>query len=412
MLLERADRVRREIGALAAAGLAVDELLAAAIRIVGSSVGAELTCWGAIDPETLVITTMVNGEQRIPAQYEPLLAQTEYGPTVEPHRWAALAARRTALALSSDLPDSARRHSVRLNEIWRPLGLDRELRVVLLADGACWGGAGLVRAGRDFTDAEQRFLALVAPAVAGATRLAVRARPHDPASGHQPAILVLGPQGDLRAVTPAAREWRERLDELAPGRFALMMQVMLAGARAGAAGGFRARVRDAHGEWALLHASPLLGDGDDSVAVVVEPATGEQVIGILAAAYALTAREAEVCREVLAGYSTADIAAHLFISSNTVQDHLKAVFAKVGVRSRGELGARLRAAPGSGRPPRRPGTVGLPARRGDRSLDAPRTDSAPDHRTASKISSSLSAPAHVGTSPNAATVSVAGLTSR
>ena len=56
----------------------------------------------------------------------------------------------------------------------------------------------------------------------------------------------------------------------------------------------------------------------------------------------MTARERDVCREVIAGHSTADIAARLFISAHTVQDHLKSVFAKVGVRSRGELVARLR----------------------------------------------------------------------
>ncbi|MCU1611732.1 MAG: LuxR family transcriptional regulator, partial [Pseudonocardiales bacterium] len=59
-------------------------------------------------------------------------------------------------------------------------------------------------------------------------------------------------------------------------------------------------------------------------------------------AYGLTSRERDICREVIAGHSTADIAGRLFISANTVQDHLKSVFSKVGVRSRGELVARLR----------------------------------------------------------------------
>ena len=65
-------------------------------------------------------------------------------------------------------------------------------------------------------------------------------------------------------------------------------------------------------------------------------------MSLLMMAYGLTAREREICSEVIAGYSTADIGGRLFISSNTVQDHLKSIFSKVGVRSRGELVARLR----------------------------------------------------------------------
>ena len=46
--------------------------------------------------------------------------------------------------------------------------------------------------------------------------------------------------------------------------------------------------------------------------------------------------------EVMAGRSSKEIAARLYISTHTVQDHLKAVFAKVGVSSRRELVACLR----------------------------------------------------------------------
>jgi DNA-binding CsgD family transcriptional regulator len=44
---------------------------------------------------------------------------------------------------------------------------------------------------------------------------------------------------------------------------------------------------------------------------------------------------------VLAGLATDQLARALYISPYTVKDHLKAIFAKTGVRTRGELVWRL-----------------------------------------------------------------------
>ena len=107
-------------------------------------------------------------------------------------------------------------------------------------------------------------------------------------------------------------------------------------------GGFRPDCEMRADSGRVLEASPLIGGDEDQIAVTIEPASGDQLISLLFVAYGLTAREREICSEVMAGHSTSDIAGRLFISTNTVQDHLKSIFAKVGVRSRGELVARLR----------------------------------------------------------------------
>ena len=334
----RAQSARRDIAALATAGLGVAELHAAAIELVGRVVPAELTCWASLDPDTAVISSMTSGRARIPARYEPLLATYEYD-GAQPHTFAELAGRPVPVARLSDLPRREAERSGRLTEIWRPLGLDHELRVVFRVDGTSWGAAGLVRRG-EFSDREAEFLTAIAPAVAAATRVAARTR--DTGERADPAIVVAGPDSRQRAATAAAAVWRYELDAIAAGRFAVLVRAVVTGARAAATGTFRARVRDARGGWIVLDASRLVtGSADDETVVTVARASGTELLSVRRAAYGLTARERDVCREVLAELSTSDMAGRLGISAHTVQDHLKSVFGKADVRSRGELPAKL-----------------------------------------------------------------------
>ncbi|GAB3762417.1 helix-turn-helix transcriptional regulator [Microlunatus parietis] len=341
---DRADRVRREITDLAVGGAGVADVQAAAITLVDRAVPSELTCWATLDPETLMITGMVGGPAKITAEYEERLAAAEYGPG-EPHTFAELAREHRVVARLSELPERDLARSGRYHEVWRPLGLDRDVRVLFADAGAYWGAAGFVRHGADFTAREAEFLAAVAPAVGASIRMAVRAEASR--AGGRPAIVVLGADGTIRAVTAAAADWRDSLDEIAPGRFQTMMRVLAYGARNAGPDGFHGRLRDARGRWAQLEASRLIGAGDERIVITIEPSSGDRLLALLLAAYGLSVRERDLCAEVLAGRSTAEIADRLFISPHTVQDHLKSIFGKVGVHSRGELVARLRPAAGS-----------------------------------------------------------------
>jgi DNA-binding CsgD family transcriptional regulator len=91
------------------------------------------------------------------------------------------------------------------------------------------------------------------------------------------------------------------------------------------------------GRWIVLHGASLVSDGRRRIAVIVEPAHPARIAPLLMAAYGLTEREQEVTRRVLQGDSTAEIAVQLVVSPHTVQEHLKKIFEKTGVRSRRDL---------------------------------------------------------------------------
>lgn len=340
---DRAERARREISAMAATGMSVADLLAAALAVVHRTVPFQQACWAGVDPDTLVMTGITNwAPWPAPDEYAARFAETEYAGT-EPNPFTALTRRQLPAARLSDAPHRDVIRSVRLNDLLRPQGFEHELRAVFRADGVCWAVGGLFREpGPDFTDREMDFLGSIAPSLAAATRVAVRLERRGVRGLDGPVIVLVGPRGEVRAATGPAAAWLAGLDDQAPGRFSVTLYAVVAAAKAAASGTARLRMRDARDNWVVLQASRLItGDDPGQMVVTVEPATTHEMAGLLLAAYGATARERDVCLEVVSGSTTAEIADRLSISPHTVHDHLKSLFDKVGVGSRGELVARL-----------------------------------------------------------------------
>jgi DNA-binding CsgD family transcriptional regulator len=98
---------------------------------------------------------------------------------------------------------------------------------------------------------------------------------------------------------------------------------------------FTASMRYLPLQWANF--ALTIGGPPTGIPVVVMPTDGSQLFPLLVAAFGLTPREVQLVCEVLKGSGRQTIADQMAITTNTVQDHLKSVFAKTGARSRREL---------------------------------------------------------------------------
>ena len=302
------------------------------------------------DPETLLFTSAYAEEPLTAAT--PQFLDNEFG-AGDVNRFAALATSSTPVATLDAATHADRWASTRYRDIMRPLGLGDELRAALVTGGACWGYLCLHRSDSalGFTPADAAIVARLAPHVAVAVRSAVLDAGQDRSAteGQGPGVVLLGDDLHPVAVTPAAR----RLLDLIPGVTGvagLPTAVLAVGAAVQAQergsrppGPPSVRVATAAGGWLHISASRLHGeaDGGEPIAVVLAPAPSGETVPLLLTGHGLTPREAAVARLVLRGASTGTIVDTLHISRYTVQDHLKAVFDKVGVRSRRELAVRL-----------------------------------------------------------------------
>jgi hypothetical protein len=148
-------------------------------------------------------------------------------------------------------------------------------------------------------------------------------------------LLLLGEDLSLAGITPTAEGW---LAEVAksdwpsssglPGAVYSVAARLLALERGGdyAPPGVmpRTRLRTSSGRWLVLHASRLrAADAEGLIAVIFEEARPSEIAPLIVDAYGLTKREGEITRLVLRGLSTAEVSNELYITPNTVHDHLQ-----------------------------------------------------------------------------------------
>ena len=303
-------------------------------------------CWFTLDPVSLLVTSHYQTElPELPAEW---LAHEYFKD--DAHKMADIARSERGFSTLHEATGGDPSRSPGWNLYIRPFGGDQELLVALRTRaGEPWGMLGLYREpGRPLFDADEiRFLREVSPYLAeGAQRGLLIGEASDPEGPEAPGLVVLRDDWSVESLTPGVERWLEELPDgdwetcgkLPPSVLAVAGRALRTAEHPDAPGEVSlARVLSRAGRWMVLHGAALVAGGARRVAVIVEPAHPARIASLLMAAYGLTEREQEITRLVLQGNSTAEITERLVVSAHTVQQHLKSIFDKTGVRSRREL---------------------------------------------------------------------------
>lgn len=340
------ERARDRIARLASQGLDLVTFWRESSDAVASAVPHYMSpCWYTLDPASLLVTSHYQAElPELPAEW---LAQEYFEDDF--HTMAGVARSERGISTLHEATGGDPSRSPRWHANME-MGGDQELLVALRTQaGDAWGMVGLYREPRQllFDSDELAFLREVSPSLAeGAQRGLLVGEASDPEGPDAPGLVVLRDDWSVESLTPGVERWLAGLPDgdweaegkLPPSVFAVAGRALRTAEGHDAPGEVAlARVLSRDGQWIVLHGASLVTDGARRVAVIVEPAHPARISSLLMAAYQLTEREQDVTRLVLRGNSTAQIADELCVSPHTVQQHLKSVFEKTGVRSRREL---------------------------------------------------------------------------
>ncbi len=333
-------------------GLATAELQSQLIGKLRQLMSVDAVFFATADPQTLLFTGAVV-EEPLGAATSLFMANEFSGHDV--NRFSALATSSAHVATLDVSTRSDRGASVRSRDIMTPMGLGDELRAALVADGQCWGYLCLHRADSPlgFSPSEVASIARVGPHIASGLRHAQLLHQHAADQRTtRPGVVLLAKDLTVVAISAEAEELLSLIGDHHRRALPLPLAVYTVATALNAIHSATTdmaqlpstRVHASTGDWIQLHASRLASaTGDDQIAVVVELIHARATLPLMLSAYRLSPREAQVTQLVLRGASTRVIVDTLHISPNTVQDHLKTVFAKTGVNSRRELVAHISA---------------------------------------------------------------------
>jgi DNA-binding CsgD family transcriptional regulator len=312
-------------------------------------VGFDAYAWLLTDPATSVGAAPLADVPWLPEL--PRQIRLKYLTPV--NRWTALGGASVALLRESTGGDLSQ------SLLWADLlvryAVTDAASVVFEDRFGCWAFLELWRSGEaaGYSRAEAAFLAdVVEPLTLAFRRCQANTfttRPVRDLPPVGPVVLLLSPELQVRGQTPETMGYLRVLVPPEEGRqpipaAAYNVAAQLLAAEAGVdSNPPSARVHLSDCRWMTVRAARIDGSGrphERDIAVTIEQTSPAQRVDLFARAFGLSARERELLDHIVTGSDTREVARRMFLSENTVQDHLKSVFVKTASHSRRTLLSR------------------------------------------------------------------------
>jgi len=341
------------IANLSVSGLPALDLFARVGERLRRVVPYDAGCWKPTDPETLLFTGFAI-EDSEPGRLTSVQWRFVENELLEPDfaKFRELVRRPRPVTTLHEETHGEPERSARYRKIHREFGFGAELRAVFRSGRACWGSVALVRdrSEPNFNLDEVAFVERICDHVALGLRLALQREAETTSEDLAPGTLILRNDLSLESATPQASRWLEAFPadrgtgvDLPAAIVAIARRARALAAGASLERPAAARVRLVSGRWLVLHAAALAAADSDAqrIAVTLAPAGPVEMTPLRLELYGLSAREREVTRLLVRGLSNEEIGRALHITRYTVKDHVKAIYAKLGVTTRHELTGKL-----------------------------------------------------------------------
>jgi len=334
--------------ALGEAGLDDRDLRRQILTVLGEVVPFDSFAWLLTDPVTMVGAAPLAEVPRVSEL--PDLIKAKYATPV--NRWTVLLRQDSPAGLLCGATGGELARSRVWREVMSRYGVSDVASAVFADQYGCWGFLDLWRDGSrgPFDTADADFLVALTAPLARALRLCQARTFIKPAAVHRydtgPVVLTLDDGLRITSRTAASQAWLDVLLPPGPSEQAVPASVYNVAAqllsaeegiddhpavtRTHLAGGFWLTLRAAR--LSAQHDSPAPAGG--TIVVTIEEASPADRLDLFGRAFGFTARERELLSLLAVGSDTRALARQMSLSEHTIQDHLKAIFAKTGSRDR------------------------------------------------------------------------------